>query len=131
MRTLMILLLTALPARAGDLPAGAYRVLVETVLPNVATSTRFETRICWRTARDPGMPLGPLRAGPVSRCPGEAVALPDGVRVITACPGPNAGFAMAEYRRIAGGFRGVVSINLGGKNMTLEERQTGTWLGPC
>ncbi len=127
-------------AAAGGLPHGlahglahgAYRVAVHIALPNVETRDYdFETVICWRGTADPAMPLGPLGPGPLATCPAEARETEEGVAVTTACPGPNAGFAIADYRRTPDGFSGQVQMNLGGKNMTLAELQRATRTGDC
>ena len=132
---LACLMAPAAGAPAGvvvGLPEGAYRVAVHIVIPNVETRDYdFETEICWRGVDDPAMPLGPLGPGPVARCPSQAQETPEGLSVTTACEGPNAGFATATYATTAGGFSGQVAINLGGKNMTLGERQRGTRTGDC
>ena len=131
---LLTLALAAVPATggAGGLPQGAYRVAVHVAIPHVQTRDfDFETQICWRGADDPAMPLGPLGRGPLARCPSRAEETPEGVTVSTACPGPNAGFADATYRSTPQGFTGLVTVNLGGKNMTLAEVQRGTRTGDC
>jgi hypothetical protein len=133
-RTVLVLACMAAPAAgaAGGLPEGAYRVLVHVAIPNVETRDYdFETEICWRGADDPAMPLGPLGPGPVARCPSQARETAEGVTVSTVCEGPNAGFALATYRRTAQGFTGRADVNLGGKNMTLAELQRGTRTGDC
>lgn len=125
--------LAAAAAAAGDgLPEGAYRVAVHLAIRNVETHDYdFETEICWRGAGDPQMPLGPLGPGPLARCPSQVQDTPQGATVTTICEGPNAGFAVALYRRTAEGFTGRVEVNLGGKNMTLAEMQRGTRTGDC
>jgi hypothetical protein len=123
-----------LPALAGadGLPHGAYRVAVHIAVPNVETRDYdFETTVCWRGVDDPEMPLGPLGPGALAGCASHARDTPEGVAVTTTCPGPNAGFADASYRRTAEGFSGRIDINLGGKNMTLSELQRGTRTGGC
>ncbi len=119
-------------AAADGLPPGAYRVEVHIALPNVETRDYdFETTVCWRGADGPEMPLGPLGPGPLAGCPSHARDTPEGVAVATTCPGSNAGFAKAHYRRTPNGFTGRVEMDLGGKNMTLAEQQRGTRAGDC
>lgn len=119
-------------AAADGLRPGAYRVLVHLAIPNVETRDYdFETSICWRGVDDPEMPLGPLGPGSLAGCASRARETPEGVTVTTTCPGPNAGFATASYRRTPQGFSGQVDIDLGGKNMTLSELQRGTRTGGC
>lgn len=129
----IVAILLAVPAGAEDgLRPGRYAVSVEVTLPNIATRDYgFETEICWQGPDAPGMPLGPLGPGPLGSCPAAARDTGEGASVITTCPGPNAGFATAAYRRTAAGFTGRVDMNLGGKNMRVGEVQRGRWLGPC
>jgi hypothetical protein len=117
---------------ADGLPPGAYRVSVHIALPNVETRDYdFATIICWHGTDDPEMPLGPLGPGPLAGCPSEARETPEGIAVTTVCPGANAGFAKARYRRTDAGFTGRVDVNLGGKNMTLAEEQRAIKIGKC
>jgi hypothetical protein len=119
-------------ARADGLAQGAYRVAVHVAIPNVETRDYdFAAEICWRGVADGAMALGPLGPGPLARCPSEARDTAEGVTVTTRCEGPNAGFAVAAYRRTADGFTGRVEIDLGGKNMTVAEVQRGTRTGAC
>jgi hypothetical protein len=120
------------PSAAQDLRHGRYAVEVEVTLPNINLSAHTETfEICWRGPEDPKMPLGPLGRGPLRACPAEAVWSDEKINVTTTCSGPNAGFATAIYETIPGGFRGVVDLNMGGKNMRVGERQRGRFIGSC
>ena len=47
------------------------------------------------------------------------------------CQGASTARAFAEYKPRPGGFAGRVFVKMGGKNMTLTEIQTGTWIGEC
>ncbi len=117
---------------AEELATGRYRVDVQIVLPNIDTRDYdFVTEICWRGAGDSELALGPLGPGPLSKCPSTADVRSDGLSVTTRCPGPNAGWASATYRKTPAGFTGRVDMNMGGKNMTLGEIQRGTFVGSC
>ena len=129
----LIPIVLATPALAdGGLKSGRYQVDVDIVLPNIDTRDYgFSTEICWERTGASGKPLGPLGPGPLGACPATAVETEDGLSISTVCKGPNAGWAMAYYRRTPLGFRGEVEMNMGGKNMTVGERQRGHWLGDC
>lgn len=123
------LILATAPVSAEELRVGLYDVDVRIEIPHIDTSDYdFTRRIC---LADPAADLGPMGPGPLAQCPGEARAAGAWLDVTTTCPGPNAGTALARYRATPWGFKGIVNLNMGGKNMTLAERQTGTWLGPC
>ena len=134
MRSLAILLVTAGPASAGEaeLAPGRYRVEIETTMPNIdLRGARLSVEICWKGATDPAMPLGPLGPGPLRDCPSSARWTEDGLTVATRCLGPNSASALAHYRLRPGGFTGRVEMNMGGKNMTVGERQEGVQVGEC
>lgn len=119
-------------ATAGDLRKGRYVVTVEPRIPNVdLRHSKMEVEVCWRGVGHTRMPLGPLGPGPLKSCPANARSTEGGIEVSTKCPGPNMGWALSRYRLTRDGFRGWVSMNMGGKNMTVTERQTGTWVGRC
>lgn len=47
------------------------------------------------------------------------------------CPGRNAASGSAIYRLAAESFEGRISMKMGGKNMTMFERQVGRRIGDC
>lgn len=135
MRLILILTFWFVPAFAtadGGLRKGLYVVKVEPKIPNVdLKGAESEVRICWQGPGKAKTPLGPLGPGPLKNCPATARATEGGMEVTTRCPGPNMGHALSRYRVTSDGFRGWVSMNMGGKNMTVTEKQTGTWVGRC
>lgn len=111
---------------------GLYTVSVEPRIPNVDVKhLKVQAEICWQGPGHASMPLGPLGPGPLKTCPATARSTEGGIEVTTKCPGPNMGWALSRYRVTSEGFRGWVSMNMGGKNMTVTEKQTGTWVGRC
>ncbi len=117
---------------ADPIHPGAYEVDVKIRIPNVDVSNAdFTTRICLRSDEDLSSKLGPLGPGPLKDCPG--VARTDGSSLIidTKCDGPNAGWAVSSYFVTSRGFEGTVNMNMGGKNMTVQEIHRGTWAGKC
>ena len=134
MRFLMILVLFLVPvlAEADSLRKGRYAVIVEPKIPNVEFGDlKIEAEICWQGPSKAKTPLGPLGPGPLKNCPSNARSTEGGIEVTTKCPGPNMGHALSRYRVTRDGFRGWVSMNMGGKNMTVMEKQTGRWVGSC
>lgn len=73
-----------------------------------------------------------LSDNPLKRCDlvdYEASAATARYRI--ACAGPNRGSAVAVFQTAAAGYRGTIKMNMGGKNMTMSETQTGKRIGDC
>ncbi|MBY8977601.1 hypothetical protein KHP62_17445 [Rhodobacteraceae bacterium NNCM2] len=130
-RAAILLTCLALPAAADDrIAPGLYRVSTRVEIPHVDTSDYdFSRDICLRDGDFSA--LGPLGPGPMGQCPRRVTDQGDQLEVSVVCPGGNTGFALAQYWPAPGGFRGVVNLNMGGKNMTLVERQRGRRIGEC
>lgn len=47
------------------------------------------------------------------------------------CPGGNAAIGSAKYTMRGQGFDGAIAMKMGGKNMTMTERQSGRRIGSC
>ena len=47
------------------------------------------------------------------------------------CPGPNKGNAVAVFDTKGSTYRGTIRMNMGGKNMTMSETQSGKRIGDC
>jgi hypothetical protein len=48
-----------------------------------------------------------------------------------ACPGPNRGSAVGSFEVTEAGYRGTITMNMGGKNMTMSEAQLAKRIGTC
>jgi hypothetical protein len=48
-----------------------------------------------------------------------------------ACPGPNRGSAVGSFQVTEAGYRGTITMNMGGKNMTMSETQLAKRIGTC
>lgn len=132
MRVVLPILLIPAAVIAQAIEPGLYDVSVSVQIPNVrVTNADFTTRLCWRGTEDSAMPLGPLGPGPLRSCPAEARHKNGRLIVDNRCDGPNAGWAVSNYRPTAAGFFGTVDINMGGKNMTVREVQRGVRIGDC
>lgn len=129
---LMLGSLIVMVAKAGEVspPDGLYRIDVALEIPHVDTRDYgFSETICLGpTSLDR---LGPLGPGPLRSCPRELHGSGSELQVSVRCEGPNTARASGSYRLTDTGFRGVVNMNMGGKNMTLVERQKAVRLGPC
>lgn len=129
-----LILLTASAAAAEPLRPGLYDVEVQVVIPHVDSGDYdFTRRICLGTgqAGQGETVLGPLGSNTLLNCPRRLRPSGEDWEASVICEGPNAGRALGRYRITADGFKGTVSLNMGGKNMTFSERHTGRWLGPC
>lgn len=119
---------------AAALEGGEYEVSVRLDLPHVEdTGAAKTTRICV-TASDGG--THGLQAlsdnNPLSRCPAAGVHESGGTLTFDiVCPGGNAAVGSAIYALRAGDFDGVIAMKMGGKNMTMTERQSGHRTGAC
>lgn len=69
---------------------------------------------------------------PLSRCPPSNIHN-DGHKLTfdLVCDGPNQAIASADFALGADRFDGVFRMKMGGKNMTMFERQTGRRTGAC
>jgi hypothetical protein len=128
--------LGAIPADAGP-PAvapGLYDIEVRLGLPNVlevGPPTRL--RRCLTAAEiESGRAFFVRSENPLRACAlTDHVATGTSVRYRIACPGPNAASAHAEFETTAGGYRGVIRMQMGGKNMTMSETQIAVRIGDC
>lgn len=69
---------------------------------------------------------------PLSRCPASNVRQDaDTLSFDIVCPGHNQAIAWAKYTLGTERFSGAIAMKMGGKNMTMTERQTGRRVGDC
>jgi hypothetical protein len=134
---LLLACVNAIGAAAADeaMQPGLYEVTYTLELPNVvATGVRPATvHRCVREAdvRD-GTAFGVLSENPIRGCPLQDYALSASkasYRIV--CAGPNAPSATGVFEMQRTAYRGLITMNMGGKNMTLSEHQRGKRLGPC
>ncbi len=124
----------ALAADQATLAAGEYEVTVRLALPNVEDTRVSKTvRNCITANGSGSRGLGvlgdnnPLSACPVRNVRGQQKEL----RFDIVCPGSNAAIGMARFTLAPTGFEGSIDIKMGGKNMTMSERQVGRRIGDC
>ena len=132
------LLTCALPAPAAAADAvwspGLYRVEVKIGLPNVpAVAPPMQTTRCLtRTDLENGSAFGVLSDNSIKTCPVFDYELTGSTATYQiVCPGPNAASAVAEFQATRTGYRGVIKMQMGAKNMTMSETQIATRAGEC
>jgi Protein of unknown function (DUF3617) len=133
---LKLLALVSLLANAGA-PAvapGLYDIEVRLGLPNVLevgppTSLR---RCLTGEEIESGQAFFVRSENPLRACAlTDHAATGTSVRYRIRCPGPNAASAEAEFETTTAGYRGVIRMVMGGKNMTMSETQVASRIGDC
>jgi hypothetical protein len=122
-------------AAAGiDLMPGLYQIEVKIALPHapdVAPPTRI-VRCLTPADLESGRAFFVLSDNPIKACAlidFQAAEATASYRIV--CPGPNAASATAVFETTDKGYRGVIKMQMGGKNMTMSEIQTATRAGEC
>jgi hypothetical protein len=121
-------------ATASGLEPGEYEVSVGLELPHVEdTGVVKVTRICVTESDNGTHGLVVLSDNnPLGRCPASNVREGGGTLIFDIiCPGGNAAVGSARYTLRARDFDGVITMKMGGKNMTMIERQSGHRAGSC
>lgn len=120
---------------AEPLPRGVFAVDASVQIPNVAGPSWRSTRyVCLDPgARDERLPMPVLSPNnPFTSCEARDIErTSERLRYRIVCAGRDSARALASYVLSADGFRGEIAMVLGGKNMTLTERQVGRYLGEC
>lgn len=123
------------PAIADPLLApGLYQIEVRISLPNVqdvATPLLFDKCIT-PTDLESGQVFFVLSDNPLKKCDLLDYEAASGRAIYSiACAGPNRGSAVAVFETRETSYRGTIKMNMGGKNMTMFETQTGKRIGDC
>ena len=116
------------------LAPGLYVVDVRISLPNVQdTAAPIVLTRCVRTADlKSGQAFFVLSDNPLKTCAQlDYQTTSDRALYRIACPGPNRGSAVAVFDITNTAYRGIIMMNMGGKNMTMSETQTGRRVGDC
>jgi hypothetical protein len=130
-------LLWALHAWAGPaaLEGGAYEVEVRLELPHLEDRADAKVaRLCLsaEAGRDNHGLAVLSENNPLARCPfANAYEGGDQISFDIVCEGRNAARAKAHYVVGPGRFRGRITMQMGGKNMTMTEVQVGRRVGAC
>ena len=134
----LLVLVGVLPAIGVEEPLafapGLYDVEVHLHLPyilEVAPPTRV-TRCLTATAIASGRAFFVLSENPIKTCPlSDYRATATTARYRIRCPGPNAASAEGKFETTATGYYGTISMQMGGKNMTMSETQVAVRVGTC
>jgi len=125
-------------ARGEDvrvLQAGEYEVSVSLELPHVEDIGASKVATICVPEGDSRPPWGLAvlsENNPLARCPASNVHQDGNTLTFDIiCPGGNQAIASAKYTVAAQRFAGVIAMTMGGKNMTMIERQTGHRIGSC
>ena len=116
------------------LSPGLYEVEVRISLPNVQdTAAPIVLTRCVRTADlKSGQAFFVLSDNPLKTCDLlDYQTTSDKTLYRIACPGPNRGTAVAVFDNTNTAYRGTITMNMGGKNMTMSETQAGRRVGDC
>lgn len=121
-------------AAAGDatIEPGAYLVSMRLELPFLEDmATKKSVTVCLTDAPTHGFAVLSDN-NPLARCPIGNVRR-DGQRLTfdVICPGKNQGSASAAFELAGDRFDGAITMKMGGKNMTMTERQSGHRIGAC
>jgi hypothetical protein len=113
---------------------GLYEIEVRLGLPNVlevGPPTRL-TRCLTGAEIESGRAFFVRSENPLRACElTDYAATGTAVRYRIRCPGPNAASAEADFETTAAGYRGVIRMVMGGKNMTMSETQVAVRIGDC
>lgn len=128
------LALSPLQVAAGEKPLepGQYEIQMRLELPHLEDQAATKTTSVCVTA-EPSHGLVVLSDNnPLAQCPIKNVRQTGEVLAFDIiCEGENQGVASAIFNLGGDRFSGVITMKMGGKNMTMTERQTGKRTGPC
>jgi hypothetical protein len=119
---------------AAALEPGEYQVSVRLELPHVEDlSTSRSALICVTAAGNDTHGLKVLSDNnPLARCAASNIRDNGGTLLFDiVCPGQNAATGSARFTLREQDFDGAIEMKMGGKNMTMTERQRGRRTGGC
>jgi uncharacterized protein DUF3617 len=129
-----LVLVGSVCAEDAVLKPGFYEITVTLEMPNVVTGIGPGTVHRCVTAEDlrSGDAFGVLGDNPIRSCPITEYSI-SGSRVLyrIACPGPNTPTAAGVFDLMPTSYHGVITMDMGGKNMTMSERHRARRLGAC
>jgi hypothetical protein len=137
MLSFLALLLHVSPGWAAPLAlkSGSYRVAVRLELPHLENATTEQiTQVCLSSEAGQNNHGIAVLSGnnPLSNCPISHVYEDAGQLTFDIfCEGKNTARAKAHYEVRPDGFSGRIVMQMGGKNMTMTEVQTGRRVGAC
>jgi hypothetical protein len=125
---------TSVEPEPQALAPGLYDIEIRIDLPHVleVAPPKRVTRCLTASAIESGRAFFVLSENPIRACPlTDYRATTTTARYRIRCPGPNAASAEGEFETTATGYRGTISMQMGGKNMTMSETQVGVRVGAC
>jgi hypothetical protein len=128
------LAVTGSAAADSSLTPGLYQVEVRISLPNVqdVAAPLLVTRCLGAEDLQTGRAFSILSDNPLKSCDLVDYQATAGTAIYRiACAGPNRGSAVAVFDTKAFAYRGTIKMNMGGKNMTMSETQSGKRIGDC
>jgi len=137
MRTLLLLALLTMPAAAlagqdSNLQPGEYEVQMRLELPHIEDMSAQKTaKVCITATGTHGIVVL-SENNPLIRCPASNIKESGGELTFDLiCEGHNQAVASAKFELFRERFAGAFDMKMGGKNMTMTERQSGKRLGDC
>ena len=121
-------------AQPGALAPGLYDIEVRINLPYVleVSPPKRVIRCLTASAIESGHAFFVLSENPIRACPvTDYRATPTTAHYQIRCPGANAASAEGDFETTATGYRGTISMQMGGKNMTMSETQVAVSVGAC
>jgi hypothetical protein len=120
---------------AAPLQPGEYQVTIRLDLPHIE-ETGLATKvasICVLVGDAGAQGLSVLSdVNPLRKCPPSNVRRNgDTLTFDIVCPGSDAAVGSASYTMRVEHFDGAITVKMGGKNMTMIERQSGRRVGDC
>ena len=121
-------------AARGLVPPGLYEIIVTQELPNVAKAGEpVKLQACLTNELIGSGDAFHVRSdNPLRECPISGLRWNDDELIYrVACPQPNTPSAKAKFIHTKTGYDGAITIDMGGKNMTLTERHQAKRIGEC
>ncbi len=129
------LFLTLVAALAGEgraLEPGEYEVRMRLELPHVEDMGVQKTETVCITGNGTHGIIVLSENNPLAHCPASNIRQDDdALSFDLVCEGHNQAIARATFRLWPDRFVGAFDMKMGGKNMTMIERQTGHRIGAC
>lgn len=121
-------------SKASDMRPGLYEVIVKVELPHITTPVHIiRKNICYTNKQlRENMAFSILSENPLSKCEQLSICSSSNrFKFQIVCPGRKSGYAFGTFTTTPRNFSGSIRMNMGGKNMTIIERQDGKYIGPC
>lgn len=131
---LFVLALSPLQVVADDarLEPGEYEIQMRLELPHLEDMGASKTATACLTGEPPYGLVVLSDNNPLAKCPISNVRRADDALTFDIiCDGGNQGVASGVFALGDNRFTGVITMKMGGKNMTMTERQIGRRVGAC